>query len=117
MIPIATRSAEARRYSDAIMRKSPIWLKLGRRLFPSWVWSGAGTITRKTHLEAAPAGGKVTVGRYQTGFVSGVVDARWVLVVTDSSGKDHYVNVGLEVWERHDIGDVIDADDPLINIP
>lgn len=117
MIPFVCRSAETRRYPVTIMKKSPIWLKLGRGFFPTWVWSGAGTITRKTHLDAAPAGGKVTVGRYQTGFVSGVVDERWVLVVTDSSGKDHYVNVEPTVWERHEVGDVISADSPLVNLP
>ena len=117
MIPIVGRSREARRYSVAIMKKSPIWLKVGRRFFPAWVWSGAGTITRKTHLDAAEASGRVTVGRFQPGFVSGVVDERWVLVVTDSRGKDHYVNVKGEVWERHDVGDVITAEDPLVNLP
>ena len=98
------------------MTKPPIWLRLARRVFPTRVWSGAGTITRKAHHDATPAGGRVTVGRYLTGFVSGVVDERWILVVTDGDGKDHYVNVHSEVWEQHGVGDVVTADDPLINI-
>jgi hypothetical protein len=40
-----------------------------------------------------------------------------VVVVRDKSGKDLYVNVDPATWESHEPGDVITADNPLVNRP
>ena len=52
----------------------------------------------------------------QQGWVSGAVPPRWVLVVTDSGGKEHVVAVAPEVWASYEVGDVVSADNPLIDI-
>jgi hypothetical protein len=101
-----------RRYRTA----PPVWLRLARKLLPRWVWSGAGTVTGRIYKPAGFAtGAKVLVGRVMTGHVSGVVPERWVLVVSDDSGKEHYVNVAPDIWQRHEVGSVITPDRPLVN--
>lgn len=51
------------------------------------------------------------------GLSSGTIPARWVVVVRDASGKEHFVNVEPKVWEQCEVGDVISADDPLVDLP
>lgn len=92
------------------------WLRLARRMLPDVVWSGAGTVVRKAYFERGAGGGLVTVGRFQQGFVSGHVPPRWVVVVADDAGKEHYVGVEQLVWEQCEAGDVITKQEPLIEI-
>ena len=100
------------------MGSNRLALKWGRRLFPRLVWSGAGVVARKSYFERGAGGGWMPMvpAHLQQGWVSGTVPPRWVLVVTDSSGKEHAVAVAQEVWAAHDVGDVVTADDPLIDI-
>lgn len=120
-VPGATRAITAKR----ILRPTPwqacvmsartaLWLRWARRLFPNTVWSGAGTVVRKNHFEPRVGGGMATVGRFQQGFVSGLVPQRWVIVVADEAGKEHFVGVKQSVWDQYECGDVITEDDPLV---
>ena len=99
--------------STLVTRRTPWWIRLGRRLFG--VWDGAGVIVDKRHRDAYTGDVLVPTGRAPV-YGSGTVAERWVLVVRDSDGIDHYVNVGSAVWERHAVGDVITARDPLIDL-
>lgn len=93
-----------------------MWLRCARRLLPSRVWSGAGTVVRKSYLDLGVGGGMVTVGRFAQGFVSGPVPLRWVVVVVDEAGKEHYIAVEQSVGEQVEVGDVVTADDPLVEV-
>lgn len=100
-----------------IRTSTPLWLRVARRVLPGRVWSGAGVITGKFYRPPGVAdGARVLVGRVMMANVSGVVPERWVLVVTDIRNVDHYVNVGHDIWEAHDVGDQIEADHPLIDV-
>jgi len=91
--------------------------RVARALFPGLVWSGAGTIVRKNYFEFRTSGAWVQMGgELQSGWVGTAPLTRWLLVVEDLKGKQHFVGVEADVWERHDVGDVITADDPLIAI-
>lgn len=93
-----------------------MWLQWGRRLLPNLVWSGAGTVVRKNHFQRGAGGGMVTVGRFQQGFVSGRVPPRWVLVVADGTGKEHYVAVEQQVWDQYEVGDLVVKENPLVEV-
>jgi hypothetical protein len=100
-----------------VRTRTPLWLSAARRALPGRVWSGAGEVTRKFYRPpGAVDGARVVVGRFLTANVGGVVPERWVLVVTDELGRDHYVNVGEEVWHAHDVGDEITRQDPLVDV-
>ena len=91
--------------------------RVARALFPNLVWSGAGTITRKTYFEFRASGVWVQMGgELQHGWAGTVPPTRWLLVVQDRRGRDHFLGVEAEVWERHDVGDVVTAEHPLIAI-
>ena len=96
--------------------RTSLWLRWARWLLPSAVWSGAGTVVMKGSFERGTGGGFVTVGHFQQGFVSGPVPPRWVVVVADEAGKEHYVGVEQTVWEKWELGDVITKDNPLVEI-
>lgn len=100
------------------MSTNRLALKWGRRLLPRLVWSGAGVIARKRYFERGVGGGWVPIvsAGLQQEWVSGTVPPRWVLVVTDSVGKEHVVAVAPEVWASYEVGDVVKADNPLIDI-
>jgi hypothetical protein len=97
------------------MRSTPAWLRLARRLFPGRVWSGAGIVVRKAHLDAYTGDARANTG-VAVAYGSGTISARWVLVVKDDKGREHYVNVDPSVWECHGAGDVITAEHPLMNL-
>ena len=96
--------------------RTSLFLRWARRLLPNALWSGAGTVVRKGYFERGTGGGFVTVGLFQPGFVSGRVPPRWVVVVADEAGKEHYVGVEQTVGEQPEVGDVITKDDPLVEI-
>lgn len=83
---------------------------------PNTVWSGAGVIVRKKSFDSAVGSGTVPVDFIPV-RVTGVVPARWVLVVQDAAGEEHGVDVDRAVWDTHEVGDVITADNPLIKVP
>jgi hypothetical protein len=97
------------------MRSTRVWLRLARRLFPDRVWSGAGIVVRKVHLDAYTGDARANTG-VAVAYGSGMISARWVLVVKDDTDREHYVNVDPSVWESHGEGDVVTADDPLVNL-
>lgn len=97
-------------------RRTPAWLASARRLFPHSVWSGAGVIVRKKVFDSAVGSGTVPVD-FVPVRVTGVVPTRWVLVVQDAAGDEHGVDVDRTVWEVHQVGDVVSADNPLIRVP
>lgn len=89
--------------------------RVARALFSGLVWSGAGTIVRKKYFEFRSAGSWVDMGgEMQHGWTGTVPPTRWLLVVEDLKGREHFVGVEADVWKRHDVGDVVTADDPLI---
>lgn len=94
----------------------PWWLRVGRRLFPAYVWDGAGVVVDKSYREPYTGETLVAVGRGMD-YGSGTVEERWVLVVRDNTGEEHYLNVEKPIWDSHEIGDWISADDPLVNLP
>ncbi len=55
--------------------------------------------------------------RIMPAYVSGNVPARWVLAVQDARQKEHYLNADRPAREGHEVGDVITAQDPLVNLP
>ena len=61
------------------------------------------------------AGVLVPVGR-SFASVYGKVLPRWVVIVRDEGGVDHYVNVSPNVWEFYQVGDIIPADAPLVDV-
>ena len=79
---------------------------------------GAGVIARKSYFERGASGGWMPMipAQLQQGWVSGTVPPRWVLVVEDSAGKEHVVAVASDVWKGHEVGDVVTADNPLVDI-
>jgi hypothetical protein len=50
-------------------------------------------------------------------FSSGTTEPRWVLVVTDDRGKEHYLNVTSDVWDAYENGDLITPEEPLTETP
>ena len=96
-------------------RKTPRWLRWARRLLPSVVWSGAGVVVRKKCFDGAVGSGTVLVDLAPVRLI-GVIPVRWVLVVQDASGKEHGVDVDRTVWDVHEVGDVITAEHPLIEV-
>ena len=95
-------------------------LRVARRLCPGRVWSGAGVVVRKVLKDSIDV-----QDAYVTTFVvpvlsssrvDGWVPSRWLLVVQDSSGQEHYVNVHPQVWIDHEEGDVITAAHPLVEV-
>lgn len=101
---------------SAMNSKGPWWLRIGRRLFPESIWNGAGAIVDKAYRAPYTGDALVSTGKGMV-YGSGTVNERWVLVVKDSAGKDHYVNVEQQVWHNHSVGDTISANDPLVNLP
>ncbi len=100
------------------MRRGSIRLLWARKLMPRLFWSGAGTIINKTRYDGA--GGGVS-GAELANFWSGSLGVgssptRWILTVLDDSGKLHTVFVAERLWDEHYIGDVITADDPLLDV-
>lgn len=72
---------------------------------------------RKRSFFGGVAGAWVRVDNLgETGFVSGVVPARWVLVASDSRGREHMVSVDAAVWIAHQVGDEITAENPLVDV-
>jgi len=100
------------------MGTNELALKMARRLFPRLVWSGAGVIVRKNYFERVALGGWMPMmpAHLQQGWVSGTVPPRWVLVVKDIADKEHVVAVAAEIWQSYDVGDLVTADDPLVDI-
>ena len=99
-----------------MIARTPFWTRMARRFLPGRVWSGAGIIVRKAHREATAATALVFPVKVPA-VTEGPVAERWILVVLDESGEEHYVNVAYRTWEEHEIGDVITAEDPLVNTP
>ena len=93
-------------------------LKLARRFFPRLVWSGAGVVVRKSYFERGAGGGWMPMvpGHLQQGWVSGTVPPRWVLVVKDIADKEHVVAVAAEIWQSYEVGDLVTANEPLVDI-
>lgn len=87
----------------------------GGRQFPRLTWSGAGTVVRKVHRDAYTGETHANTG-VAVGIGSATTPARWVVIVRDESGTDHYVNVDPSVWEECEPGDVITANNSLVNL-
>lgn len=97
--------------------KTSWWLWIGRRLLPNRVWNGAGVVVDKRYRGPYTGEALVPVGRGGLDYGSGTVAARWILVIKDKRGEEHYVNVGQQVWDQHREGDIITPDDPLVDLP
>ncbi len=100
------------------MAANRLALKLARRFFPRLVWSGAGVVVRKSYFERGAGGGWMPMvpGHLQQGWVSGTVPPRWVLVVKDIADKEHAVAVAAEIWQSYEVGDLVTANEPLVDI-
>lgn len=55
-------------------------------------------------------------GEMQHGRAGTAPPARWLFIVDDLKGKEHFVGVEADVWERYDVGDVVTIEAPLIAI-
>ncbi len=92
-------------------------LRWGRFLLPGLIWSGAGVVVRKRSFFGGQSGAWASMSyEGQAGFVSGIVPARWVLIVNDSRDREHVVSVDAAVWTAHQVGDEITAENPLVDI-
>ena len=91
--------------------------RVARMVFPGLAWSGAGTISRKNFFEYRSGGAWVQMGgELQAGWAGAAPPTRWLLVVQDLKGKEHFVGVDADVWEQLQVGDVITAGNPLIDV-
>lgn len=90
--------------------------RLARRLVPGKVWDGAGEVVDKTYREPYTGDALVVTGRGMA-YGSASTEERWVLIVRDPTGEDHFVNVDREVWDAHDIGASVTAASPLVAHP
>ncbi len=70
---------------------------------------------RKVHLDAYTGDARANTG-VAVAYGSATISARWVLVVKDEKDREHYVNVDPSVWESHGEGDLITAEQPLVNL-
>ncbi len=97
-----------------------ILLRLARKWFPHWCWSGAGVVVTKSYWISSASG---RTARPRTMFDgSGAVIPipssadRWILTVRDENGKDHVVFLDRKTWNRMHVHDVISADNPLRDV-
>ena len=80
-------------------------------------WSGAGTIVEKRFYDGGTPGPSLEFNSPWNGFVmADSSPTRWILAVEDDSAKVHCVFVARLVWQRHHVGDVITATDPLVDV-
>ena len=87
-------------------------------MMPGLVWSGAGKVTLKSHYFGNSDGWTGMEMANPIGNPIGVADSpvRWILRAQDNFGKVHDVFVGEQHWHQHHVGDVITADDPLLDV-
>lgn len=91
------------------------WLRFASRLLPRTVWpgagwAGAGIVVAKNRTEGTFTGGwnpSVPVQLQPIAVSSGAVPYIWSLQVRDRLGKQHNINVNIDTWMRHQIGDLI----------
>lgn len=71
-------------------------------------WAGSGTIIRKVHRDSLQGDTIGFVGTQPT-YGSATVPERWVLVVSDTTGAEVYLEVQREIWDRVDVGETYSA--------
>jgi hypothetical protein len=92
-----------------------------RRFRPGHVWSGAGVVVNKRQVDGGESSALTSVvipgqGTPQAGFYMAAHPARWILLGQDQAGKLHPVFVAPDVWQKHQLGDLITASEPLVHI-
>ena len=91
-----------------------------RRLRTPRGWDGSGVIVAKRKFDGGASdfvSSAEIPSLQQSGFYyMAPHPTRWVLVVRDQSGVQHPVFVAPSVWHRKRIGNLITAQDPLVDV-
>lgn len=80
------------------------WLRLWLDSIRDSKWTGTGIVIRKAHRDSLQGDAIGVVGT-QPAYGSTHVPERWVLVVSDSSGEELYIEVEQEIWDHYNAGD------------